>query len=227
MLMWLWLGFGCLLVLLAAGLMRCRVRCKRLEQLVVEANQRIGHVTADGSGERFALQHRFEEVMPQEWRRAIREQTPFVVLVIDVDHFKEYVDAVGYREGEQFLVQVRSLIQKRSRRGGDFVFPVRNGRFRVILRTPDCRQAFMLAESIRAECEALAIPHPASSAAPVATLSIGLICARSSLVSGRESAVVNDWESLYRRADALLFAAKQQGRNRVVSEEWTPGREQH
>jgi diguanylate cyclase (GGDEF)-like protein len=64
-----------------------------------------------------------------------------------------------------------------------------------------------VAESLRLACEALAIAHPASPAGPVVTLSLGV----ASCVPTDELTV----ESLLAAADAALYRAKQEGRNRV------------
>jgi len=67
--------------------------------------------------------------------------------------------------------------------------------------------ACKMAERMRADIEALAIEHRGSAASQVVTVSIGLV---TSAMQEQETL-----ESLYRRADKLLYKAKQQGRNRV------------
>jgi diguanylate cyclase (GGDEF)-like protein len=64
-----------------------------------------------------------------------------------------------------------------------------------------------MAESLRAACEALALPHPASPVSPVVTISLGVAaCIPSTEVSA---------QSLVAQADAALYRAKESGRNRV------------
>jgi diguanylate cyclase (GGDEF)-like protein len=74
----------------------------------------------------------------------------------------------------------------------------------------DVDRAFVhdLAQRMRIEVEALAIPHERSSAAPSLTVSVGAACVRP--VSGRHR------EGLIQLADEALYSAKHQGRNRVV-----------
>ncbi len=80
--------------------------------------------------------------------------------------------------------------------------------FVVLIPGADARTAEALAEGLRTACEAEAIPHPASTVSPVVTVSLGVAAG----VPSEE----NSSAKLMADADAALYRAKREGRNRVV-----------
>jgi diguanylate cyclase (GGDEF)-like protein/PAS domain S-box-containing protein len=149
----------------------------------------------------------FDETFLKEWHRAVRESSPLSLVMIDIDCFKKYNDCYGHLEGDACIQQVAQILKGCVRRAADF--PARYGgeEFVVILPDTDDSGARGVANRIREEVQALAIPHDMSEVTPVVTVSIGF-----STVAPRLDILP---ASLIELADKGLYQAKSMGRNRV------------
>ena len=128
---------------------------------------------------------------------------PLSLLMIDVDHFKRFNDAHGHWAGDEVLVRLAVLMRTSAR---ETDAPCRYGGEEFVLLLPNTRLdvAGRVAERLRREFEVQRFDVGAESTAQ-ATISIGV----AQLESGE------DPEELVKRADAALYRAKGQGRNRV------------
>ena len=122
------------------------------------------------------------------------------LLLIDIDRFKDINDRLGHAAGDSVLRTVVAQIGARVRRL-DRVFRIGGDEFLLLLPDTDLSSAQTVAEDLRARIAAAAMPDAAS-----VTVSIGL----APLGNGQQ---IDDW---MQQADAALYRAKQQGRNRVV-----------
>jgi diguanylate cyclase (GGDEF)-like protein len=129
------------------------------------------------------------------------------VLMVDIDHFKEYNDRYGHQQGDDCLQQVARALAGVPIRTGDLVARYGGEEFVVVLPGTDEEAAVAMAERLRETVAALAIPHEASPVAPVVTVSVGVA------TGSRDSA---DGAPLIEAADAALYRAKAAGRNRVA-----------
>ncbi len=156
-----------------------------------------------------ANRRRLDEVLDNEWRRAARLRTPLAMVIADIDAFKAYNDSLGHPEGDRCLAAVAEVIRLASSRAGDFAARYGGEEFVILIPGADLAAASAFAEALRTACEARAIPHPASSVAPVVTLSLG--------VASRVPSSATPASALVAEADAALYRAKQAGRNRVAT----------
>lgn len=145
----------------------------------------------------------------QEWSRAQRANTPISLAIIDVDYFKRYNDTLGHQAGDSCLQQVALTLKSIAHRPTDLAARFGGEEFVLLLAATEINGALQLAEKARAAVEAQALAHPASGIGPYVTVSIGV----ASICPNKDSAI----SSLLAAADAALYQAKQQGRNRVVS----------
>jgi diguanylate cyclase (GGDEF)-like protein len=151
-----------------------------------------------------------EEAIAREWRRAVRESpSPLSLLSIDVDHFKAYNDRFGHPAGDGALRRVAHVLQRNLRRPGDLVGRFGGEEFLACLPLTDAAGAAAAAESLRAEVEALRLPHP-DNACGVVTISVGV-----ATVPDPARSVTGELH-LLALADAAMYRAKEQGRNRVA-----------
>ena len=128
--------------------------------------------------------------------------------MIDVDHFKAYNDRYGHGAGDECLRQVGIALSASQLRPGDLVARYGGEEFAVIL--PGCHSAgaHTIAERVRQIIESLGMEHDDSPVAPCVTISLGCATLKPSMDG--------DPSELFLNADAALYQAKQQGRNRVV-----------
>ncbi len=134
---------------------------------------------------------------------AYREQgTPASLLVIDLDHFKEINDRCGHDVGDRALKEITEILIHATRTGDD-VFRYGGEELVVLAHGAASGPAGRLAEKLRQRIRRT----PLESVGPL-SVSIGVAQARAD----------DSPESWFRRADELMYRAKEEGRNRVVVE---------
>ena len=139
-----------------------------------------------------------------------RYDNPYSVILLDIDHFKNYNDALGHIEGDAAIRGVSDLL-KASMRTSDSLYRYGGEEFLIAMPETADGGVFVVAERIRADVEALAIPHPDSTAGDVLTISLG----HTSVV--RHNIVqFESWQDVVEDADRALYRAKQGGRNAVA-----------
>jgi diguanylate cyclase (GGDEF)-like protein/PAS domain S-box-containing protein len=153
----------------------------------------------------------FDASLASEWRRATRANAPLSLLMVDIDHFKQYNDSFGHQGGDQCLVIVAQTLADSVCRVEDC--PARYGgeEFAVILPNTDEAGVAIVAETIRANIEKRAIRHPLSSVGPHVTVSIG----RATVIPKAN----DNLAKIISLADMALYQAKSLGRNRVCTSE--------
>ncbi|WP_345817452.1 sensor domain-containing diguanylate cyclase (plasmid) [Paraburkholderia sp. PREW-6R] len=149
----------------------------------------------------------FDDRFPRDVSFASASSQPLCVLLIDVDHFKQYNDTFGHLAGDDCLRQITSALSSALRRQSDFVARYGGEEFVVVLPACDAVAGLRVAQSLRAAVEQLGIPCASPGGSPV-TVSIGLAC---TFPVRPESS-----QALLRRADEACYRAKSRGRNRVV-----------
>lgn len=150
----------------------------------------------------------FEEALAKEWRRAARTGISLAVALLDIDDFKPFNEAYGHAAGDEALRQVAQAIAAPLRRPYDLAARYGGEEFAILFPHTDARGACLVAENIRIAIESLAIPHAFSTVAPSITVSLGVASAFANAASAPTMLITV--------ADAALYRAKEQGRNRLV-----------
>jgi diguanylate cyclase (GGDEF)-like protein len=153
----------------------------------------------------------FDERLHAEWNRAIREQKPISILILDVDKFKDFNDTYGHQQGDIALQIVAKVISCLARRSSDFAARWGGEEFVILLSGAPLAAALDIAEKIRADIENEEIPHvtiPGNTITKI-TASIG--------VNTQLPAQADSIDAFISSADRSLYAAKEAGRNRVIA----------
>ncbi len=138
--------------------------------------------------------------LEQAIHQANRTNTPFTLIIMDVDHFKKINDELGHDIGDHVLVQLGAFL-KGFLRDSDKLFRIGGEEFLILLYNTDEANSVGIAEKIRKGIENLSLLPDRT-----VTVSIG--------VAGLSS--VGDWKQWMKACDMNLYEAKNSGRNRVV-----------
>jgi diguanylate cyclase (GGDEF)-like protein len=153
----------------------------------------------------------FAESLERAWRRDRRAQTPLSLLVINVDNLAAYNRQCGRAAGDQCLQRIAAALRETVYRPDDVVANRGGGEFVVLLPATDTAGATVVAERLRANVVALAIPYAGSSGFQQITISLGAATAN--------PAAEPSPEDLIAAAERALSKAKLEGRNRLVVEQ--------
>lgn len=154
----------------------------------------------------------FDQQLQGEWRRLRRIGASLTLLMLDIDHFKAYNDALGHLAGDDALRKVGATLQDCLQREGDVACRYGGEEFAIILANTGLDGGEHVAARVHGLIAGLDIAHPASPLGRL-TLSIGLAVAEP--VSEEQAS------SLVAHSDQALYQAKHAGRNRTCI--WTPG----
>jgi diguanylate cyclase (GGDEF)-like protein len=149
----------------------------------------------------------FDEHLIRLWQRAIDDERPLAILLIDVDHFKGYNDRHGHQAGDVALQRVAKAVQAQINRPLDVLSRYGGEEFAVLLYDMEGPQAREIAERMRLAVSALGLEHGGSRGAHVVTISIGVAAIQPLAERGPLGAL--------QLADEALYTAKVQGRNNV------------
>jgi diguanylate cyclase (GGDEF)-like protein len=146
------------------------------------------------------------------WRQARRDGTQVAAMVLDLDHFKRLNDAHGHAAGDAVLLAVTTALGA-TVRPADVLARIGGEELVVLGLVGDTAEAHHLAERLRA-----AVSDSRTGEGHRVTASIGIALTRP--VDGEDTT-----DALWRlidRADAAMYEAKQQGRDRVATVVPTP-----
>ncbi|MEF2144853.1 MAG: diguanylate cyclase [Desulfovibrionaceae bacterium] len=154
---------------------------------------------------------RFDEVVEKEWNRALRSNQSLSVILLDIDHFKDFNDTYGHGKGDECLRKVAKTISNSLRRAGDFVARYGGEEFAAVLPYTDTLEAQGMAREILAAVDALHIEHGSSPVSKNLTVSIGVATTRPESDS--------ELAGLIAAADKAMYRAKHAGRHAIQSVE--------
>ncbi len=153
--------------------------------------------------------HYFNEYFKKQLHIQHRLQSNLVLMIIDIDYFKQYNDHYGHLAGDHALITVAKEIQKSLYRKTDMPFRIGGEEFAVICISNSEQEAMQLADTIRENIFNAKVEHSTSSISEHVTVSIGLY-----LVKPEDH---SNADTVYQLADQALYQAKEAGRNRIVA----------
>lgn len=151
-----------------------------------------------GAGNRMA----YDEAISREMDKAQRNNQKMALLIVDIDHFKNFNDHYGHATGDKVLAAVCKDMQKTLRRS-DLLFRYGGEEFAVILSPSDSHLAEQIAERLRQS---------------VANLKLGQGKKKLSITISLGAAEIKQKDTpkkIFERADKALYRAKNNGRNQV------------
>ncbi|TGN89799.1 GGDEF domain-containing protein [Bradyrhizobium yuanmingense] len=150
----------------------------------------------------------FDRMIGMAVQSALASGEPLSLLLFDIDHFKSFNDSYGHLTGDQVLRLV-GLSLKQTIKGQDITARYGGEEFAVVLPNTAMRQALTVADHIRRAVMAKELKKKSTGEIlGRVTISVGVSMLREG----------DDTDALIERADACLYAAKRNGRNRVICE---------
>lgn len=149
----------------------------------------------------------FDERFAAEFGRALRQNVPLSLIMLDVDFFKDYNDNYGHPAGDKALISVVQALKSQLNRPTDVVARYGGEEFAVILPDSGSEGGRTVAEKLRVAVSGLNIPHGKSAIADHITISIG--------ITTYQPDTVCNAACFLETVDAALYSAKHGGRNCV------------
>jgi diguanylate cyclase (GGDEF)-like protein len=215
---WAWaaavLGAMLLTAAVAQAFVRLRyrqfiARNRRLERRISErtaeledANRRLSELATEDSLTGVANRRALEQALGREWQRCGELRLPLAVVMVDVDHFKQFNDRHGHLEGDQQLRRVAQVLKTEVHPVRELLARFGGEEFALVLPGLHLDEAMARAERLRQR-------FTGADSALTISLGVAALVPRTDLEPAE----------LLRRADTALYRAKRKGRNRVEAAE--------
>jgi diguanylate cyclase (GGDEF)-like protein len=195
------------LVVYAVRMTTLQGRHLRAQQQLHEAHDRLEAIALTDGLTNAANRRCFDQTLVAEWNRAVRNQQPLALLLVDIDFFKLLNDRYGHPAGDKCLVSIAAALQSTLPRGGDLLARYGGEEFAALLPGTDDSGAQVVASRMQDAIRSLNIRNETPTGTFV-TVSIGIAVFESSHADANE---------IVEAADQALYRAKEGGRNRVES----------
>ena len=149
----------------------------------------------------------FDSNFAKEYNISKRENKNLVLLIIDIDYFKQYNDFYGHQKGDDVLKSISKAMKISFKRANDYVYRLGGEEFAISFYSNSQKNAQDRAEFLRKNIEELKIEHSASDISQYVSISIGLSFMPKECIMGIDE--------IYNVTDEALYIAKNNGRNRV------------
>ena len=180
---------------------------KLAEIALAESNRKLELMSNEDGLTKISNRRHFDTMLAYERNRHIRSGATLSLIMLDIDFFKNFNDTYGHVKGDECLQIVAQAVAQCLKRPTDLAARYGGEEFVCLLPDTDVLGALSIAESIRRAVMLCGIPHAASQAASVVTVSVGVascVCLDSTPP-----------EQIVHRADEQLYLAKYEGRNCV------------
>gem|GEM_PF-5592319 len=173
------------------------------------ANTELSQISHTDSLTQIANRRSFDRQLALEYKSATRGGYPLALVMIDIDHFKQFNDTYGHQVGDKVLRAVAKTLKPLAARPGDSIYRYGGEEFAVLLSNTDLAGSTIVAEKMRKSIEMTAVLiHDRSF---FITISAGLC-----IYNPRDHiGMISSPEDLMHQADIQLYKAKEKGRNRL------------
>ena len=184
-------------------LQNCMIELNRLE--LMRQAQQLSILSQQDALTGLANRRYLDEVLENEWKRAIRHKMPITIMMIDIDFFKLYNDTLGHIQGDECLRRIAILLGSIASRSGDLAARYGGEEFLLLFSMTDKDQAVIQVQRLMELVRNIGIIHPRSHVSKHVTISVGVATTTPHL---------NDSLSEFiSQADHALYVAKNNGRN--------------
>lgn len=182
---------------------------KKTEQKLLDMQRKLEALSFEDGLTGASNRRMFDKHLSVEWDNACRTGQPLSLILLDLDHFKQFNDVYGHLEGDDSLVRVARALKDVGNRPRDVVARYGGEEFVLLLPDTDEAGAALISQQCQQAIADLAIDHSGSTCGTVITASIGAGTQRPQ--PGSKPKVMVE------AVDKLLYQAKKFGRNRSIS----------
>jgi len=180
----------------------------KAEQELTKAYQEMKYFSNRDGLTNIANRRYFDQYLNSEWERAKNASLPLSLIIVDIDFYKKYNDTYGHLAGDNCLKQIAKELESTVENSIGLAARFGGEEFALVLPETTQQKAEVIANKVHLAISALQIPHKSSPISPIVTVSIG--------ISTMIPTIFSKPDELFLRTDKALYAAKQQGRNRIV-----------
>ncbi len=185
-----------------------RSRLLDMSKQLQDVNRALVKLSSLDGLTQIANRRSFDTTMELEWQRGMRSAKPIALILGDVDYFKRYNDNYGHQQGDACLQSVAKALCASVHRNTDTVARFGGEEFAILLPDTPLPGALEVAERAIQSVRSLNMPHAKSEVASHVSISLGVaVCVPSPTLTS---------EQLVKAADAALYQAKAEGRNRAA-----------
>jgi diguanylate cyclase (GGDEF)-like protein/PAS domain S-box-containing protein len=179
---------------------------KSQENKIEQANRKLRALSETDELTGLYNRRYFDNTFKKEFNRSRKLDCNLALAIIDIDHFKAYNDSYGHLCGDQCLARLGKILKGYFKRDCEFVARIGGEEFAVVMTHMSESECIEALEGLLARVNGEKIEH-AYSVAPHLSLSVGLtIC----------DSKTENTSLAYKKADAALYRAKDNGRNQLV-----------
>ncbi|NVB81610.1 MAG: sensor domain-containing diguanylate cyclase [Kofleriaceae bacterium] len=182
---------------------------KRTEERLLQLQRELEDLSFKDGLTGLLNRRRFDVLVETEWRAARRTRSPLSLVMIDIDHFKQFNDHYGHVRGDDTLKRVASALKTGASRPRDFIARYGGEEFVLVLPETDELGADRVVARCRDAVGKEAIRHERSSVGSFVTISAGA----GTIIPAADSSLLAFIDSV----DRCLYRAKQAGRDRVIA----------
>ena len=184
---------------------------KQAEEDLLRLHKELEQLSLTDGLTGIANRRMFDQRLETEWSDSLRSGKPLSLVILDIDHFKQYNDAHGHVAGDECLKRIAGVLHDIARRPRDVVARFGGEEFILLLPETDAAAAHALAQACASGIAGLKIPHGGMGTSDLVSASMGVGTATA---RGDGAA-----RGFVEAVDRMLYAAKSGGRNRIEMQE--------
>lgn len=172
-----------------------------------KANEQLMRLSTTDGLTGIASRRQFDQTLQSEWQRCARNRSHLALLMIDIDHFRQYNETYGHQTGDECLRQVARILVMCAKRSGELVARYGGEEFAILLPATDAEDAMAIGQRCVQEIANARIAHADAPQSPWLSVSVGVA---SMVATPGETRA-----TLLMQADSALYCAKKAGRARA------------